>query len=206
MVHAIPDGAFFDGRKVGRLRMQTDNGKLGLAYEAAMPIEVIPLAQAPDPAEAAAAAQATLSALRTITALDEQSADRPSGDAENLPEMARLELKVNILLDLVSELVSHHVHLPPARVVRLGIDQVAWRAEAPLDAGTHVSLQLYPQPGYPRPLRFLASVERCETRDSGVVIVSALAPQEEAVSVLLERLIFRQHRRQIAHARAQKGS
>lgn len=130
--------------------------------------------------------------LRIILALSEYP-------PEHSEEFAALDFKINIVLELLADLVTHQRTLPPPAEVRLGADGLAW--VSPDDncpgVGDKITVSLYLNPGYPRPLVLQGTVENCADGRCQMIF----SDQPDGVQVILEKYIFQQHRRQIAQAR-----
>ena len=60
-------------------------------------------------------------------------------------------------------------------------------------------------PSYPRPLELPAAVVKHDTLAAGVRCTAAFVGCSEPVQDWLEKLIFRHHRRRIAHARVPRA-
>lgn len=174
----------------------------GLVYEELLPI----LWVAGPPAQGAAlarlnadnhqllAAESTLDDVRVSEALKEES-------PALLHELQRLEFKLNVLLRLTADLVARSSPLPKAQTVRLGSRGLEWcGAQAPR-AGSTGLLHLYINAALPQPLKIpcLVSAER----EQGGTRVAQIRFQDlsDAVVEMLDKLIFRHHRRLVAGAR-----
>jgi len=133
-----------------------------------------------------------------------RSPDLTDENATILAELHRLEFKVDVLLQLVAQILARNAALPPASPVSLYARGMEWPATgADPVAGSAVRVCLYINPAFPQPLQFIGVA--CLARREGDRIWSRImwhgvAP---AVTDLLEKLIFRHHRRQIAGARTQ---
>jgi len=141
------------------------------------------------------------SVLRVISLLEEH---RPEGVDEHggiSAELVRLDNKINMLLDLVNRLLQFHINLPPAVPVTLTIGNMEWRSKEAPPAGSLITVQLYLHASYPIPLRLPASVQAVEDRDGEKCVQVVLAGLSGPVSDRLEKLLFRHHRRAVAHAR-----
>ncbi len=138
--------------------------------------------------------------LSTIAALEEspvESADSYSGQGH---ELARLDFKVNLLMDLVSQMLSSHLQLPSPTTVSIDARGMTWRSnrsETPPQADTTILLSIYLNSDYPRAVELPS---RVQSVDNGSVRAEYL-PLGDAVREALEKLIFRHHRRSIALAR-----
>lgn len=138
-------------------------------------------------------------ALRIIAGLDDLS-ERQAEEEGLRNDMARLELKVNVLLELVGSLYAHQESLPDATTVRLNTSTVAWMAEPMPPIGTTLQVEAYLSRRYPRPITFIGRSEALAT--GGEATVSVILDQlHDGERDLLEKYIFRQHRRLVATSR-----
>jgi hypothetical protein len=143
-------------------------------------------------------AESSLDEVRVHEALKDES-------PALLHELQRLEYKVNILLRLTAELALRSSGLPDAERVRMTSRALEWfRAhDAPgeVSDGATGMLSIYINPALPQPLKIPCVV--CGQR----IIEDTRATQlrfmglSDAVVDMLEKLIFRHHRRLVAGAR-----
>jgi hypothetical protein len=139
-------------------------------------------------------AESSLDEVRVHEALKDES-------PALLHELQRLEYKVNILLRLTAELALRSSGLPAAERVRLSSRALEWFGEHPAPAEAPGLLSIYINSALPQPLRIPSVV------GGEVVIDGARATQfrfvglSEAVIDMLEKLIFRHHRRLVAGAK-----
>lgn len=179
----------------------TDPG-LGLFYEDVLPLRCRALDGAPDTAGLARAQETSEEALRIFSVLDEHLPELNDEHPAVARELQRLDFKINLLLDLVSQLLTRHRPLPAAVPVRLGTDSLEWTdSTAAPSVGTWVELDLYLYPRYPAPLTLPARIQAVEAENGGTRVTAHLATLAEPVQEWLEKTIFRRHRRQIAQAR-----
>jgi hypothetical protein len=139
-------------------------------------------------------AESSLDEVRVHEALKDES-------PALLHELQRLEYKVNILLRLTAELAMRTSGLPGPARVRLSSKGLEWFGDATPVVGEAGLLSLYINPALPQPLKIfcVAAGERmdADTRVSQLRFTSL----SEAVIDMLEKLIFRHHRRLVAGAR-----
>lgn len=147
-------------------------------------------------------AESSLDEVRVHEALKDES-------AALLHELQRLEYKVNILLRLTAELALRSSGLPAAQRVRMSSQAMEWFADhhAPegifndVPNGATGTVAIYINPALPQPLKIscVVSGQRIieETRATQLRFVGL----SDAVVDMLEKLIFRHHRRLIAGAR-----
>lgn len=127
-------------------------------------------------------------------------------EAPELPEalgreLQRLDLKLNLVLDLVSSLVYRQAEIPPVSPVRLSASGLRWSGDVPAPGQT-VFLELYLQRGLPKPLCCYAEVvsgpQEYEAAEARVRFIGLCGATRD----WLEKLIFRQHRREVAFRRS----
>lgn len=181
----------------------TDNPdplRAGLVWEDRLPWRWILLQASPDDALLARADAANEALLRTLAVLEEagRPVEEPAADVP-AQELLRLEHKLDILLELVTDILRRELDLPAPRPVRLTAAGAEWEAPPQGPPGGWGRLELFPSPRLPRALSLYATVlsdapaGRLRVRFQGLG-----AATREA----LERHIFRQHRRAVARARA----
>lgn len=140
------------------------------------------------------AAESTLDEARPSDALKDES-------PALVHELQRLEYKLNILLRLTAELAAREVPLPEPQRVRLASGGLEWYgAAAPAVGSTGLAL-LYVNPALPQPLKLPCAVAAESMQEGSRVAQLRFCDLSEAVTSMLEKLIFRHHRRQIAGAR-----
>jgi hypothetical protein len=175
----------------------------GLIFEELLPLSWLPgeipqglvLARLNADNQQLLGAESSLDEVRVSEALKEESPALQH-------ELQRLEYKLNILLRLTAEIAMRSAALPPAQKTRLGARGLEWFGAAAPAAGEAGLVHIYINPALPQPLKFPCAV--VGERSDGTLRVAQLQFREvsEGVVDLLEKLIFRHHRRLIAGARA----
>ncbi len=175
----------------------------GLAYEDAAPLEWKPLSALPEAGQLQQINAQNAHLLLADASLEEHRATAdPKDDSQPLfQELHRLEFKVDIVLRLLSALLQKQQSLPPRRKFRIYARGLEWVESSPLSAGMTGVVSLYINPALPFPLEL-----PCECVTTFDVEGEATGRAEfrglnAAVVELLEKLIFRHHRRQVAEAR-----
>lgn len=146
---------------------------------------------------------------RNLKMLQACSALEEHGQPEKLDERApyhadivRLDMKVNLLLDLVSQILLASHPRPDAMPVRFNALGAVWQHQGSLPGdGTHGVLELYLRECIAEPLRLSGKV--MTVSNEGRIKVKFDDPSE-AVADLIEKLAFRRHRRQVAGVRNTK--
>jgi hypothetical protein len=116
-------------------------------------------------------------------------------------ELQRLEFKVNILLRLTSELALRNSGLPPTQRVRLTSRALEWFADPPPAVGSTGVLAVYINPALPQPVKIPCVVAGERMQDATRAAQMRFNGVSDAVVELLDKLIFRHHRRLVAGAR-----
>ena len=173
-----------------------------LAFQDVLPFAWRPLPQGVDRDAAAGYMERNARLLHAREALDQLgpvAVEKPDESSPNAADLLRLELKVNLLLDLVGQVLATSRPRPPAVPVRFNAQGVVWRGAAPLpEAGAQGVAEIYLHDALAEPLRLPGRVSSV-TPDGHVKV--RFVPVGEPVADLLEKLCFRRHRRQIAGAR-----
>ncbi len=172
----------------------------GLIYEDTLPLTWRRLESAPGETQLARLNDSNEAFLRALSALEEHH----PGHAEledRFPiirqELERLDLKLNLLMELVGHVLSRQMMLPEPLPVRVGAGGIQWRSGVLPERGARVYVELYLRPRYPRPLELVGEVTECSDNQVKLAFVG----MSEAVQDWLEKLIFRHHRRRIARRR-----
>ena len=139
-------------------------------------------------------AESSLDEVRVHEALKDES-------PALLHELQRLEYKVNILLRLTAELALRSSGLPPAERVRLSSHALEWFGERTPPTGSTGQLSIYINPALPQPLRIPCAVAGERIIEDSRATQLRFVGLSDAVVDMLEKLIFRHHRRLVAGAR-----
>jgi Atypical PilZ domain, cyclic di-GMP receptor len=140
-------------------------------------------------------AESSLDEVRVSEALKEESPALQH-------ELQRLEYKLNILLRLTADIAMRSATLPPAQKTRLGARGLEWFGATAPAVGEAGLIHVYINPALPQPLKIPCTV--IGERSEGIERIAQLQFRDvsEGVVDLLEKLIFRHHRRLVAGARA----
>ncbi len=173
---------------------------IGVAYEDTLPLSWVSLQSEPDDSQYVRIETINTEMLRMLAAMDEGHNDGGE-DQLHAPELQRIESKLNLVLELVSHLFSQHVALPERVVTRLCGEHIEWHgAEAP-DEGSLVKVEVYLSDKYPRPLILPSRVANVQPSQGGYAIRAAFLAMSDSVQDHLDKFIFKQHRRLVAHKR-----
>lgn len=173
----------------------------GIEYHAYLPLAWQD-STAPSPQQIADWMRDNVIALQAIDALEshtnqahDRDADRPSGVDHS---SARLEAKMDLLLQWVGKLLLAQQPLPPATEFILGPEVVAWKCPVALKPGSQGVLSLYLAPKVPTPLMLPVEIITCIDGQARAKLLHLTADVQD----WLDRTLFRYHRR-VLQARAQ---
>jgi hypothetical protein len=156
------------------------------------------IAAMPEPRELVLLNERNASLLLTLASLVDRRADGVEEDSALNQELARLDAKLNAVIELVNRLALPSVDLPPRIPVRFN----ALAAELPrrfLPApDSRVMLRIHFDACRALPLELPGRVQEGSAGELGLVAYDGLA---ETVREAILKLVFRQHRRQVAEAR-----
>ena len=173
-----------------------ESATLGLALEDRLPLSWTVC----DTSNLGSLQLANQDTLRIILALEEHIPEAEERGA-NAPELARIDFKLNLVLDLVSKLLERHLVLPAPRLTRLTPEVVEWVADDGPSAGSNVEVQLFLCNRYPRAIVLPGRVTGTSTGADGLRTSVSFEGLGDTVKEELEKLIFRRHRRLVAQAR-----
>ena len=175
----------------------------GLIFEELLPLAWVsgPLPQGLELARLNADNHQLLGAEST---LDEVRISEALGKEESpalLHELQRLEYKLNILLRLTADLAARASGLPPAQSARLGARGLEWSGPAAPAIGATGFVHIYINRALPQPLKIPSTVVAERMQGAERVAQLAFRDLSDAVIDMLEKLIFRHHRRLVAGAK-----
>ncbi len=174
----------------------------GLAYTDNMSISWKVVDYHPDDSHLALVNESNESFLRAVSAISEFTKDLSDVAPGLSHEIARLDLKLNLVLDLVSQLVYKQLDIPDICRVTVTSGEVMWGADNVPPPNKMIFVQLYIQHGTPKPLCFygqvVTSVDDFASGKARVNFVGLSGPVQQ----WLDKLIFRHHRREVAFKKA----
>ena len=153
----------------------------------------------PDPSALALINDRNASVLVAVSALMDRRSDTAEDDNALTQEVARLDAKLNVLMEIVNRLLLPQAGLPPRVALRFNAAGAVLPWSGLPAVGQPVLLKIHFDVCRALPLE-LPGVRTAGPSDGkGFIAFEGLT---EAVRDGIERLVFRQHRRQIAEARA----
>ncbi len=176
-----------------------DRHSLGdaLSYEAALPVDWRTLPVPIDAAHRDRLSDDNLRVLAAVALLDEQRGPASASD-DSSPldaEIARLNQKLNLLIDLMGFLVNQQAPAPDAQRVRLSWQGIVFRCHAVAGEAGLVSIRL--NRSVPQPLVWPARIVHVDGEDRH----ARFEPFGDALQTALERHVFLHHRREVAGTR-----
>jgi hypothetical protein len=187
----------------------TDNpdvGSAGLSFTDNISITWKPVDYQPEDSHLALVNDSNEAFLRAVSAISEFSKDVSEDAPVISQEIARLDLKLNLLLDLVSQLIYQHSDIPEMSLVTVSSDGVEWLGKDLPDVDSTVFIQVYIQRGTPKPLCFYGKVVSTqEDSQAGRARVKYLGLCGSA-KTWLDKLIFRHHRREVAFKKSSNSN
>lgn len=181
---------------------QVDAGG-GLAYSDNISIAWRAVDHQPDQTHLAMVNASNEEFLRAVSVIGDAGGQKEPQDTGGglAQEIARLDLKLNLVLDLVATLIYHQLDIPKTTAVRVSAGGVAWAGDVPAP-GTQVYLQLYIQRGLPKPLCCYGEVVSSDEEFAAGKARVRFDGLTGAAHAWLEKLIFRHHRREVAYRRS----
>ncbi len=162
--------------------------------------ERLPIVFSVDPIDTSAAAAQALGLLRSLALFDEaRESEREESDPQSA-ELARIEAKVDLLLNLFGAMLRERQAALPSSVVRWSRIGARFIANAaPTAASGH--LRIMPDARLPQILELPGRVIATRTESRGVSVWVRFDALDPVLEAALERHVFSRHRRQIALAR-----
>jgi hypothetical protein len=171
-----------------------------LAYADVLPVAFRRLNGPLDAVHAASLADRNLRTLLACAALEEHGQhDKPAEDSPHAADILRIDLKVNLLLDMVGALLAASQSRPAAVPARFNPHGIVWdSAGPPPSAGALGIVEIHLRECLVQPLALVGVVAEGPP-DRHVHV--RFEPLQDQVADQFERLVFRRHRRQVAGGR-----
>ena len=140
--------------------------------------------------------------LHTISMLEESVREGADNSSPQDHALMRLEQKLNVLMTMVSQLMSHQLALPEKTLVKLNANALSWQEPNACPApGERVRVSVYLHAALPQAACFIGQVRSVQEADNGSLVILELLRSGDAMTNALEKYIFRHHRRAVAKAR-----
>lgn len=174
----------------------------GVVYQAVLPVSWRLLDNTSNKDELAGLNEGNATLLRMLALFDDAPTESKDADPETAQELARLDAKLSLMLDLVAEVLAHHSSMPKAVPVSISEHGLQWQDSQSPDPGQLLFVEIYLKPTLPRPLRAHAVVVAVKSDKTGTVnIVARFRGMDDTTRDDLAKMIFRHHRRLIASRR-----
>lgn len=177
----------------------TEKDSLGASiyYEDVRPIACVVIEDEPNVMQSVRCDTENDNVFTVLAALEETPLDS-NDNTLNSVDLQRIEYKLNLTLDLVSQLFAQQFSLPEPAELRLSSERIAWKGEVVKPEYSLVSISLYLNDRYPKPIKLfghmVATSEASEFQNHAILLPMKLSVQDK-----LDKFIFRQHRRCVAH-------
>jgi hypothetical protein len=166
----------------------------GVSYQAEMPVSW----QAGPPPSATVLQEWMHTNVVVLHALASMESQPPEYEKEFGNDMERrlerVEVKLDLALDLLSRLLAQHSPKPDSCPVTLSASLIEWISHGTAAAG-NIVISLFINPRLPQALLLPASVRESTAVPGGTRIAAEFTHLSEEVQEWLERTVFRNHRR-----------
>lgn len=147
-----------------------------------------------------------LAVLQAVLAWDDGNEKRDHDEHPLLAgELARMDTKLSLLLELVGDLLKLNGAMPPEVPVKLAAQSIEWLTDnAPAETG-RIRLSIALLPGIPKTVDLLAVARSVTAEGKRFRVVADFTEVDPQVTQLIEKIIFRHHRRIVAKARRDRS-
>lgn len=170
-----------------------------LAFHGDYPLEWLPQGGPHDLHTLESLDAANIALLHACIASEEQPVRDKNDELVPLAsELARLDYKINLALQMLATLVARHAPPMRSRPIRFNALGATWSAAEPLPAvGDYGTLRIRLQASLPQCLELAAQVTEIDGVESSIRYLRVSEPCGEQ----MQRLCFLRHRKQVAGAR-----
>lgn len=178
-----------------------------VSFRGRMPLRWEPLESEPDEGQLSSLNEQNLALLRAVSALEERHSETPDNPQHvPLPDIQRLEAKLDLLLTLVGQIRSASEIVPPSRTLELSAGGLAWwpggdeqSIRVDMIGLVEISLAAYAAQPLKLPVRVVSVTDWEDER----VVLATFSGINATTADALEKLVFRHHRRAIAGSRGE---
>ncbi len=138
--------------------------------------------------------------LTSFANLEENRLDQSDKGSSEDTHLNILENKINMLTQLMQYYLSLNCKLPAGKMVHLNSAGLAWqeRDNPKVDIGKILLVEVFINTSFPRPIELLCRLDDIEKKDLSYFMYCSFFKINDVVLDLLEKFIFRHHRREIA--------
>lgn len=177
-----------------------DSTNEGLLFQGSLPISLRRIESFPEDGQLALINEKNENFLR-ISLIGHETIEIDEHDEVSI-ELRRQDIKINLLLDLVSELLIQQNKLPAAIMLKFTATSLEYESSPDAyQAGEKVEIALYLSPSLPRALKLYGEVLASDNDNSTRISFVGVS---QVVQDWLEKFIFRHHRRTVAQGLAVK--
>lgn len=172
-----------------------------LAYEDVLPVAWRPLREPLDAIALASLTDRNVKMLQVCAAIEEHGpVDKQDEKSPHAADFQRLEVKMNLVIDLLGQILAASNPRPRPTSVRFNALGCTWRVVdgIPPLANSQGILDIYLRECLAQPLSLVARVQSVSPEG---LVKASVVPPGEATADLIEKLAFRRHRRQVAGVR-----
>lgn len=174
-----------------------------LVYEQSLPVAWEPFSLTADPGFIASCNRSNENLLKVLLSLDDPGKEHDDSGREVSHELQRIEAKVDLLLQWLGKWVASTQGIPPEAPVCLSEAGVKLAlppsaAASAIDVGDGLLFHVYLDRHYPQALQLPCEVYSVEHQGDASVVIGSFSGLHADVSDLIEKFIFREHRRKIA--------
>ena len=175
-----------------------------LAYEDVLPVGWRALARPLDLAAVPVQTERNVRTLQVCATIEEQGPiEKAEEKSLHSNDLLRLEVKMNLVLELMGQLLAAQQPRPAAAPIRFNALGAVWQSAKPPRSGEQGLLDIWLRDCLAQPLTLIANVTQV-TPDGRVKVT--FTPPGEATADLIEKLAFRRHRRHVAGVRQPRRS
>ncbi len=176
-----------------------------LCYRGVVPVEWERLQQPVDVALQKSREHDNAVLLQGLLVMDEQPMVEHEEELSAFgQELQRIDYKLNLVLELLTQTLRSWRRLPSPVPVELCVDGVSWCSGEELSVGERVAVKIYLSPVFPNPFVTSGEVTSVEGEREGYRIAVRFDGLGSQVRDALEKMVFRQHRRDVARARQRR--
>lgn len=179
----------------------------GIFYEGNIPLGLKFLSTAPSPQEQMHLAHQNCQILQALLSMDPMIYDADDESDLAVHELVRLDNKLNLLLGMVGKLLAQVVQMPASVTACIGAGAMQFELSGGQQesiashAGESVMLEIFFNPQLLGAVNLIVDLKLKQGAGAVVTAVANYQYMDTKVLELLEKYIFRQHRRAIAQAK-----
>lgn len=179
----------------------------GIFYEDSVPLEWRFLSSLPTPTEQLHLTHKNCQVLQALLSMDSMIHESDDEVDPSTHELVRLDNKLNLLLGMVGKLLAQTLQMPDPVTVCIGASAMQFELSAEqvdilaAHPGQAVMLEIYFNSQLPEVVNLCAELSVKSDTHAVAVALAKYRDMEPKVLELLEKYIFRQHRRSIAQSK-----